>query len=471
MYQIQHHGATNGVTGSCHELTVGEGRKRSGILIDCGLFQGVESRLSPTPSSKQGIDFPVDHIRALVVTHCHIDHVGRIPHLMAAGFKGPIYCSRPSAELLPLVLEDAVRIGFTRDAALLERFLTVLTKRLRPLDYGQWHPVTLPRTSGGSVKIRLQPAGHIIGSAYVQCRLETGNETTDVVFSGDLGGPHTPLLPAPKSPYRSDVLVIESTYGDRLHENRRRRQVRLQQVVERALRDRGTLMIPAFSIGRTQELLYELEAIIHKHGGRQAARNLPWNDLEIIVDSPLAARFTQAYRRLKPWWDKEAKRRLRSGRHPLAFEQLLTIDSHQDHLRTVDYLARSGRPAVVIAASGMCAGGRIVNYLKAMLPDARNDVAFVGYQARGTPGRDIQRYGPRGGYVMLEGERIDIKARIHELSGYSAHADQRSLVNFVKRMRRQPGEIRIVHGDAEAKQALSEKLRQLCPDAAVRIPD
>jgi len=241
-------------------------------------------------------------------------------------------------------------------------------------------------------------------------------------------------------------------------------------VVERALSDRGTLLIPAFSIGRTQELLYELEAIIHRCGPRPAARGLPWNELEIVVDSPLAARFTDAYRRLRPWWDREALRRVRTGRHPLAFEQITTIDSHADHLRTVDYLRASGRPTVVIAASGMCAGGRIVNYLKALLGDPRTDVAFVGYQAQGTPGRDIQRYGPQGGYVLLDGQRIDIRARIHTLTGYSAHADRDDLVRFVRRMRRPPTEIRIVHGDSEAKQALAAALRPHCPEAHILVP-
>jgi len=471
MYRIHHHGAVDGVTGSCHELTLEAGGVRAGVLIDCGLFQGAEVSGARADAASQAIDFAVEHIVALIVTHCHIDHIGRIPQLMAAGFDGPIYCSPPSAELLPLVLEDAVRVGFTRNQALVERFLRVLKARIRPLPYGRRQPVDLGPAFSGGLTIRLQPAGHILGSAYVQCTLRQGGETTRVLFSGDLGAPHTPLLPAPKSPYSTDVLVIESTYGDRDHERRSERQRQLRDVVELALRDRGVLMIPAFSIGRTQELLYELEAIVHRHGERPVARDLPWKDLEIIVDSPLAARFTRAYRRLKPWWDREARRRLRSGRHPLAFEQLTTIDSHQDHLRAVDYLKKTARPTVVIAASGMCAGGRIVNYLKALLPDARNDVAFVGYQAAGTPGRDIQTYGPRGGYVLLDGERIDIRARVHTLAGYSAHAGQRDLLAFVKRMRKPPSEIRIVHGDDQAKQALAREMRQRFPNSRVLIPE
>ncbi len=189
---------------------------------------------------------------------------------------------------------------------------------------------------------------------------------------------------------------------------------------EHALANQGTVLIPAFSIGRTQELLYELEEIIHRNRERRAAPGVSWEDLDIVVDSPLAADFTAGYARLREHWDNEARRKLTAGRHPLAFEQLTTIDDHATHLRSVEYLSRSARPAIVIAASGMCSGGRIVNYLKAMLGDPRHDVLFVGYQAAGTPGRAIQTYGPRGGYVDLDGRRIDIHAGIHTLGGYSA---------------------------------------------------
>src|SRR5690606_6520925 len=264
-----------------------------------------------------------------------------------------------------------------------------------------------------------------------------------------------------KPPYAADVVVLESTYGDRNHQNRAGRREQLRRVIEHALADRGTGLIPAFSIGRTQELLYELEAIIHTESRRRQKGGLRWKDLEIIVDSPLASRFTAAYRKLRPFWDAEARRRVAQGRQPLGFEQLTTIDSHDDHQRTVDYLARTGRPSVVIAASGMCAGGRIVNYLKAMLGDPRHDVLFVGYQARGTPGRAILDYGPRGGWVELDGQRYDIRARIHRIEGYSAHADQNGLVNFIRRMRHLPRQVRLVHGEEAAKQALKARLETL----------
>ncbi|EWG99099.1 MBL fold metallo-hydrolase RNA specificity domain-containing protein [Halomonas sp. BC04] len=171
------------------------------------------------------------------------------------------------------------------------------------------------------------------------------------------------------------------------------------------------------------------------------------------------------YRELKPWWDAEAHNRLRSGRHPLSFDNLYTVDDHETHERTVDYLADSHRPAVVIAASGMVSGGRVVNYLKRMLSDERHCVLFTGYQAHGTPGRDIQRYGPRGGWVELDGQRIEIRARVETVNGYSAHADQHDLLNFVRRMRQPPREVRLVHGDPHAQAALKVMLLEWAEEA------
>lgn len=450
MIDIKHHGAVTGVTGSCHELLVGG----SGILIDCGLFQGEEASNGASASSLS-IDFPIDHLRALVVTHVHIDHVGRIPYLLAAGFEGPIICSEPSAIMLPEILEDALKIGFTRDRALIERVLGLIRSRLVPLPYGQWHSVFDGK--GESLSVRLQRAGHILGSAYVECEAESDGEFERIVFSGDLGAPHAPLLPEPRPPERADRVVIESTYGDKDHESREERRYRLKAVLEHALEDGGTVLVPAFSIGRTQELLYEIESLIHEFGSDDVGPDLPWRDLEIVVDSPLAATFTRIYRDLKPFWDAEATELVNQGRHPLSFEQLTLINSHEDHLNAVDYLATSHRPCVVLAGSGMCAGGRVVNYLKAMLADERNDVLFVGYQAKGTPGRDILTYGPRGGWVEFDGKRYDIRARVHQVGGYSAHAGQSDLVRFVRGIESPPTEIRIVHGDAQAKESLKSQ--------------
>jgi metallo-beta-lactamase family protein len=450
--QFVHHGALHGTTGSCHRLIANEDNH---LLIDCGLFQGEGEK--PDAFAQHQIEFDISTVKALVVTHVHIDHVGRLPYLLAAGFKGPIICSIPSAKLLPLVIEDALKIGFTRDRALINRFLRTVGEQIVPVAYKQWYSII--ESDELKLRVKLQRAGHILGSAYVEVDTIYSDRAHRAVFSGDLGAPYAPLLPAPRSPYKANTLVIESTYGNRLHESRRERKQKLKRAIEHALENQGTVMIPAFSIGRTQELLYELEELIERGGEL-------WKSLEIIVDSPLAARFTDVYRELKPYWDAEAQRRVRSGRHPLDFENLYTVSSHEEHEQTVAYLAKTRRPAVVLAASGMASGGRIVNYLKAMLEGEHHAVLFVGYQARGTPGRIIQHYGPprngiRSGYVDLDGQRYNIKAEVVTIGGYSAHADQKDLVNFVKRMRHWPQQIRIVHGEDNAREALQAEYETL----------
>lgn len=466
---IIHHGAVTGVTGSCHQLLMDDGFS---LLVDCGLFQGAET--SPDGNARAGqlaIDFPIEGIKALVATHVHIDHVGRIPYLLAAGFKGPILCSEPSAKLLPIVLEDAFKLGISRDQKQVERYLKLIKQRIVALPYKQWF--ALIDSKQLKARIRLQRAGHILGSAYVEVDVhypETG-EKKRIVFSGDLGAPHAPILPVPKAPYKADVLVIESTYGDRLHENRRTRRQRLEKVLEHALTNQGAVLIPAFSIGRTQELLYELEDILYRRALKDAQRGragvackslLDWKSLPIVLDSPLASRFTQVYRQLDRFWDDEAQARLRKGRNPLSFDNLLTVDSHKAHMAMVNRLAQTARPVVVIAGSGMCSNGRIVNYLKAMLGDERHDVLFVGYQAEGSAGRQIQRFGPGNGYVDIDGQRYPIHAQIHTIGGYSAHADKAGLLRFISAMRHLPEEIRIVHGDPEAKRGLARALQAHC---------
>ncbi|WP_019026734.1 MBL fold metallo-hydrolase RNA specificity domain-containing protein [Colwellia piezophila] len=515
--EIVHHGAVNGVTGSCHQLNI---HNSSSVLIDCGLFQGAEV------SGKSGADhltigFDISNITALIVTHCHIDHVGRIPYLLAAGFTGPIFCTEATASLLPLVIEDALKVGVTRDKSLIAACIKLLKRQIKPIAYKQWFelPVNEILSSYSSsdssdpvgyqqAKAKFQPAGHILGSAYVEIDLAIPLKKSSaspkdkplakkhrVVFSGDLGAPYAPLLPAPKSPYRADTLIIESTYGDKNHQSRKQRRQNLQRVIERAVADNGVVLIPAFSIGRTQELLYELEQIIfqqHKAqqqralqqkskqvGSQQASKagtkpedNSFWQSIEVIVDSPMAANFTEQYKQFKNLWDAEAKQKVATGRHPLNFSQLYTIDDHKQHLSVVKALAKRNKPAIVIAASGMCAGGRMVNYLKQFISDTSTDILFVGYQAQGTPGRDIQKYARKhNGYVILEGKQYDIRATVHTISGYSAHADQAGLVNFVRRMRHKPSYIKIVHGDEQAKKSLQACYQGLYPQADIEIAE
>ncbi|MEH6689085.1 MAG: MBL fold metallo-hydrolase [Halopseudomonas sabulinigri] len=456
--RIQHHGAVSGVTGSCHQLWLTDS---DSLLIDCGLFQGAETSGAGAGQDRLAVEFALESVRALVVTHVHVDHIGRLPWLIAAGFQQAIHCTEPSAALMPAVLEDAFKVGIKRDANLANRFVQKVAGRLQGHPYKKW--VTLLERPDLICRIRFQRAGHILGSAYVECdvRYPLQNRTKRIVFSGDLGAPHAPMLPAPRPPYAADVVVLESTYGDRLHESRRNRRARLKQVLERALADGGSVIIPAFSIGRTQELLYELESIID---GAQA-----WQKIPVILDAPLATRFTKLYRELKPWWDAEALKRVVTGRQPLAFKQLLTVNTHAQHQSMVNRLTQTRQPAIVITGSGMCTAGRVVNYLKAMLGDARHNVVFVGYQARGTPGHAIQQHGAQNGYVDLDGERYTIKAGVHTLGGYSAHADQKGLVSFITGMHHWPKEVRLVHGDEGAKATLANKLRQAAQEKSKEL--
>ena len=459
---VIHHGGVESVTGSCHQLDVDEYHS---VLIDCGLRLG--SAALHESESGSDINFHHEAIKALVLTHVHIDHVGRIPQLLAAGYRGPIICSEPSAEMLMLALDDAGKHQFSQDKKQVERYLALVRQLTISLPFNAWQEVI--KTPDVTVKIRLQRAGHILGSAYVECDIHYAGEQAHkrIVFSGDLGSSHNPLLTSPASPECADMLILESTYGDRLHEDRLSRQARLEQIINRALADHGTILIPAFSIGRTQELLYEIEDILRRKaliddGEQTCEAGLPvdWPQLPVILDSPLASRFTRVYRQFHGYWNTAAQERLSQGRAPLSFKQLITIDRHDKHLQVVNYLASTGRPAIVIAGNGMCSGGRIVNYLKTMLGDSRHNVVFIGYQAPGTPGATIQNYGPLNGYVEINGERFDINADISTVGGYSAHADQQELLRFVTDMNTWPEEIRLVHGESEAKKTLGELFKR-----------
>ena len=326
MYAIKHHGAVNGVTGSCHQLSLdgsyfsdrstSSSKKNRSVLIDCELFQGNESFDRESDDSHSNaeqdaahlkqIDFPIDDVKALLVTHCHIDHVGRIPYLLAAGFTGQIYATKATALLLPLVIEDAIKVGVARNRSIIRSVMKRFKSQLVAIEYDKWFQVEGFAEKGKEhLKAKFKVAGHIIGSAYIEFDVlgDQGNKKR-IVFSGDLGAPYSPLLPAPKSSYRCDELVIESTYGDRCHESRHHRRKSLQYTIERCLENKGTVLIPAFSIGRTQELLYEIEKIIHEGG----LKSRGGKGIDVIVDSPLASGFTEHYRELKYLWDKEAQR-------------------------------------------------------------------------------------------------------------------------------------------------------------------
>ncbi|ELR63761.1 Metallo-beta-lactamase family protein, RNA-specific [Photobacterium marinum] len=452
--KIIHHGACVGVTGSCHEIKIGN----YGILVDCGLFQGEES------GGPLDIEFPINHIQALLLTHCHIDHVGRLPWLLAAGFRGPIYATEATAALLPMMLEDGLKILLGLNRSQCERFTGIVKSLVKPIPYDCRVQLVLPE--GDRMSLIFRPAGHILGSAYIELQLPDGKS---VVFSGDLGPSGTPLLVDPISPESADILVLESTYGDRCHSAISQREDQLAEIIKRSLTDGGAILIPAFSVGRTQELLFDLENIITRalaSGLNSADPCFNWQQLPVILDSPLAIEITQQYQTLQWLWAREAKLRLNLGRHPLSFQQCITINQHSDHMALVNRLKATGEPAIVVAASGMCTGGRIMNYLEALLPDARTDVIFAGYQSKGTPGRRLLS---QPECLEINSKPVKVAAKVHAMSGYSAHADQADLLKFVAGIKQGPELIRIVHGDVKAQRSLARELFRVKPSCEVIV--
>ena len=395
-------------------------------MVDCGLAQGNDVLLpmKSWPVSPSEIDY-------LFLTHAHIDHIGRVPELIERGFSGEIICSHPTKALLSPMLEDAM--GFSD---MTEQQAAKILKTIDDLSWGFEYRETFSLKKG--IKFRLGCAGHILGSCFIRFELPDG---FTIVFSGDLGAKDTPILCDPDISEPCDLLILESTYGDRNHEGRKSRIEVLRKILDRALDDGGIVYIPAFSLGRTQELIYELDRIGTK--------------VPVFIDSPLGLEITEIYSSLSEYWDKEAKELKAKGDHPVDFRNLYSVERFRDHKR----LLEMDEPAIVIAGSGMCTGGRIIDHMKAGITDRKNDIFFVGYQAKGTPGRDILKYSKRpGGYVVLDGERFDIKARVHALSGYSAHADQKGLIEWVEAMGEKPGEIKLVHGEPAAQRELGVRL-------------
>lgn len=411
-------------------------------MVDCGSAQGHDT-LTPIadwPISPEAIDY-------LFLTHAHIDHCGRVPELIQEGFRGEILTTHPTRALLSPMLRDAMGFG-----PLSAGEIDHMAQTMDELSWGFEYHETFDLKNG--VTFRFGRAGHILGSCFI--RFEGKDPAWSIVFSGDLGPKDTPILCDPDLPGPCDLLILESTYGNRFHEDRGQRIQRLGQMLEQALVDGGKVFIPAFSLGRTQELIYEMDRLrSDPQYGREFLALAGGSHIPVFLDSPLGLEITKVYSGLTDYWDKESQDLLAQGDHPIDFDRLYAVRDHKDHNRLMDIPG----PCVIIAGSGMCTGGRIVDHLLQGLDDAKNDVFFVGYQAKGTPGRDILRRGERpDGRVYLAGQEMGIRAQVHALTGYSAHADQKGLVEWVEAMEKKPGKIKLVHGEDAAREALARVL-------------
>jgi metallo-beta-lactamase family protein len=457
MARLQFLGGSGTVTGSKFFVDTGKTR----FLVDCGMFQGGKQlRLrnwAPLPISPPSID----HI---FLTHAHIDHIGMLPVFVREGYKGPVWSTPATCELVEINLADAAHLqeedarfankkGFSKHKPALPLYTIEDAQRsfqyLRPLEYGKQVEM-----SDGS-RVQFHDAGHVLGSAMVEAQVSTGNgKFKSVVFSGDLGRYHTPMDTEPFAPEQADYLLVESTYGDRRHPDEETSGELARLINETAARG-GTLVVPAFALGRTQILLYTLRDL-------KARGAIP--DLPVFVDSPMAIAITEIYCHHIDSLGPEARKIFETtGKCPVMCPNLHFIHTPQEsqEINSLRY------PCIIISASGMATGGRVLHHLKFRLPDPRNTILFVGFQASGTRGQ-LLKDGARE--IKIHGEHVPVRAHIRAFESFSRHADEPEIMRWLGSLRVPPKLTCVVHGEPESSGVLAE---QICKSLhwQVRVPD
>lgn len=430
-------GAAGGVTGSCYHLVFED----TALVIDCGVFQGgrVADELN-----RRDLPFDAARVTALVLTHGHLDHVGRVPLLVDRGFTGPIWGHAATLDIAGLIMEDTAKIAAHAEGPpLYDRDAVARTRaRMRALPgYGA-------RQTIGPFTVELFDAGHILGSSHVRVSWRDRGTERAILFSGDIGVVGSPIIRDPTARWAEDSavdwVVTESTYGDRNHPDRAAARETFRDVVQRAILDGGKVLIPAFAIGRTQEILFELDQMI---GAGEVGR------IPVAVDGPLSLSATEVYRRHRGCYDEAALDQLLAGDHPLDMDSFVGARDGRQSSRVSDLRGA----AIIIAGSGMCNGGRIRRHLAENLDDPRTDVLLVGYQGARTLGRALE---DGAGEVWIDGRQIPVRARVTRISGFSAHADQEGLAAWYGAVPRKPGGTTFVtHGEDDSRDVYARLLR------------
>ena len=448
--KIKFCGAAKSVTGSCHLITT----EKHKLLLDCGQFQGSDEM----DELNKGFDFNPAEIDFVVLSHAHIDHSGRLPLLVKNGFKGKIYCTNPTADLLNIMLKDSAYIhekeaewanrkNERAGRPLVEPLYTIedaeaALKYVSPILYNQLLEIN------GEIKVVFNDAGHILGSSIIELFVSDINGDSKLVFSGDLGVKGRPILRDPTIIKKADYLIMEATYGNRLHEPNTSSIDSLITIVERTIKRGGTVVIPSFAVGRTQELIYEFNRFYEEHDEHKKLLD----NVMVYIDSPMATSATEVFRRNAHVFDDEMKEYIMKGDNPLDFKNLIFTRTSAESVA----LNSNPTPKIIISASGMCEAGRIKHHLKHNLWNPKSSIVFVGYQAEGTLGKSIVR-GDKD--VSIFGERIHINAEIYDLQGFSGHADRDGLLDWLASFEKVPSQIFLVHGEEDAKKDFAELVK------------